>query len=122
MLCITENGYGKRSPLSEYRQQSRAGKGIKALNMTERVGRLAGQLLVHEDEDILMITDDGTVIRTAVSDIPVHGRNTQGVKLMRVTEGSRIRCICRAEPEEEELAADGEEIPAEGEQIPDSEE
>jgi len=112
VLSITENGFGKRSPIEDYRLQSRAGKGIKAMNMTEKLGKLTAQLLVHEDEDILMITDDGTIIRTPVSTIPVHGRNTQGVKVMRVQDGSKIVCIARAEPEEE---GEEEEAPANGE-------
>ncbi|MEA5065485.1 MAG: DNA gyrase subunit A, partial [Eubacteriales bacterium] len=62
VLSLTENGYGKRTQIEEYRVQSRAGKGIKAMNLTDKTGLLAGQLLVHEDEDLLMITDDGTVI------------------------------------------------------------
>ena len=61
VLSITELGYGKRTELDEYRVQSRGGKGIKAMNLTAKVGQLAGQLLVHDDEDILLITDDGTI-------------------------------------------------------------
>ncbi|MBQ3080011.1 MAG: DNA gyrase subunit A [Clostridia bacterium] len=100
VLSITENGYGKRTDISEYRLQSRAGKGIKAMNLTKKTGRLAAQLLVHEDEDILIITADGTIIRTPVSDISLHGRNTQGVRLMRV-DGSRIMCVAPSDKEEE---------------------
>ncbi len=103
VLSITELGYGKRTELAEYRVQSRGGKGIKAMNLTAKVGQLAGQLLVHDDEDILLITDDGTVIRMPVSDISVLGRNTQGVRLMRVDEGCRVVCVARAEAEEEDL-------------------
>ena len=108
VLSITELGYGKRTELAEYRVQSRGGKGIKAMNLTAKVGQLAGQLLVHDDEDILLITDDGTVIRMPVSDISVLGRNTQGVRLMRVDEGCRVVCVARAEAEEEDL--DGAEM------------
>ena len=82
--------------------QSRGGKGIKAMNLTEKTGLLAGQLLVDEDEDILLITDDGTVIRTPVSSISTHGRNTQGVRIMRVEEGSQVVCVAPAEAEEDE--------------------
>ena len=111
VLAITENGYGKRTAIEEYRLQSRAGKGIKAMNLTDKTGGLAGQLLVRSDEDILIITDDGTIIRTPVDSIPLHGRATQGVRLMRVAEGSRIMSIERAEqePEEDELIPEGEE-------------
>ena len=104
VLSITENGYGKRTELEEYRIQSRGGKGIKAMNLTSKVGRLAGQMMVHEDEDILIITDDGTVIRMPVADISVLGRNTQGVRLMRVEDGCKVVCVARAEAEEEDEA------------------
>ena len=118
VLAITENGYGKRTAIEEYRLQSRAGKGIKAMNLTDKTGGLAGQLLVRSDEDILIITDDGTIIRTPVDSIPLHGRATQGVRLMRVAEGSRIMSIERAEqePEEDELIPEGEET-----QVPEDE-
>ena len=101
VLSITELGYGKRTELDEYRVQSRGGKGIKAMNLTAKVGQLAGQLLVHDDEDILLITGDGTIIRMPVADISVLGRNTQGVRLMRVEEGCRVVCVARAEAEED---------------------
>ncbi|MGJ4851519.1 DNA gyrase subunit A [Bacillota bacterium Meth-B3] len=113
VLSLTENGYGKRTQIEEYRVQSRAGKGIKAMNLTDKTGLLAGQLLVHEDEDLLMITDDGTVIRTPVSSISVQGRNTQGVRLMRVGDGARVVCVARAEPEDDE--DDEDEADANGE-------
>ena len=114
VLSITENGYGKRTEISEYRLQSRGGKGIKAMNLTDKTGLLAAQLLVHEEEDLLLITDDGTVIRTPVSAISVQGRNTQGVRIMRVAEGFRVVSVARAEAEEEEeiLAEEAAEIAA----------
>ena len=102
VLSITENGYGKRTDIDEYRLQQRGGKGIKAMNLTEKTGKLAAQLLVHEAEDLMLITNDGTVIRTPVSSISVLGRNTQGVRLMRVAEDSKVVCVARAEAEEEE--------------------
>ena len=119
VLAITENGYGKRTAIEEYRLQSRAGKGIKAMNLTDKTGGLAGQLLVRSDEDILIITDDGTIIRTPVDSIPLHGRATQGVRLMRVADGSRIMSIERAEqePEEDELLPEGEELQAPEDEI-----
>ena len=118
VLSITENGYGKRTEIDEYRLQGRGGKGIKAMNLTDKTGALAGQLLVNEEEDILIITDDGTVIRTPVSSISVQGRNTQGVRLMRVQENSRVVCVARAEAEEEapeEPEEDGEDTAQEPE-------
>ncbi len=106
VLSITENGYGKRTDIEEYRLQQRGGRGIKAMNITEKTGKLAAQLLVHDEEDLLLITIDGTVIRTPVSSISIQGRNTQGVRLMRVGEDSKVICVARAEaePDEDELS------------------
>ena len=112
VLSITENGYGKRTDIDEYRLQQRGGKGIKAMNLTEKTGMLAAQLLVHDDEDLLLITSDGTVIRTPVNSISVLGRNTQGVRLMRVGEDSKVVCVARAEPEPEEEPENDVEIEA----------
>ena len=112
VLSITENGYGKRTDIDEYRLQQRGGKGIKAMNLTEKTGNLAAQLLVHDDEDLLLITSDGTVIRTPVNSISVLGRNTQGVRLMRVGEDSKVVCVARAEPEPEEEPDNDVEIEA----------
>jgi DNA gyrase subunit A len=105
VLGITANGYGKRTEVDEYREQGRNGKGIIAMNLTDKTGPLAAQLLVQPEEDILLITDDGTIIRTSVADIRVCGRNTQGVRLMRVAEGSQVVGVARAEAEEEEGTA-----------------
>ncbi|MEF9894987.1 MAG: DNA gyrase subunit A, partial [Clostridia bacterium] len=114
VLSLTELGYGKRTEMDEYRVQTRGGKGIKAMNLTEKTGLLAGQMLVSEDEDLLIITDDGVLIRTPVSAISVLSRNTQGVRIMRVAEGAKVVCVARAEAEEEEelLEALGEEADA----------
>ncbi len=112
VLSITENGYGKRTDVEEYRLQNRGGKGIKAMNLTEKTGLLACQLLVHDSEDVILITDDGTVIRTPVADISVVGRNTQGVRLMRVGGESKVVCVAKteSEPEEEEIEAEGNSV------------
>ncbi|MBQ6506767.1 MAG: DNA gyrase subunit A [Clostridia bacterium] len=101
VLCVTSNGYGKRTDPDEYREQGRNGKGIKAMALTEKTGDLAAMLFVNEEEDILLITDDGTIIRARAADIRICGRSTQGVKLMRLAEGSQVVAVCRAEPEEE---------------------
>ncbi len=106
VLSITESGYGKRTDIDEYRVQSRGGKGIKAMNLTEKTGLLTCQLLVHEREDILLITDDGTIIRTPVESISTLGRNTQGVRLMRVAEGSKVVGVARAEADPAEESPD----------------
>ena len=109
VLAITQNGYGKRTETDEYREQGRAGKGIRAMNLTDKTGDLAALLLVHPEEDILLITDDGTIIRTHVDDIRICGRATQGVRIMKLSEGSRVAGVARAEAEPEEEA----ETPAE---------
>ncbi|MDD2647779.1 MAG: DNA gyrase subunit A [Eubacteriales bacterium] len=112
VLAITENGFGKRTSPDEYRETNRNGKGVRAMNLSEKTGMLAAQLMVHPDEDIMLITDDGTIIRMKADDIRLCGRATQGVKLMRVGEGSRVVGVARAEAiieeEAETEAADGE--------------
>ena len=114
VLAITEGGYGKRTSPDEYREQGRNGKGIRAINLTDKTGDLAALLLVHEDEDILLITDDGTIIRTPAADVRLCGRNTQGVRVMKLQEGSRVIGVARAEKEEEAAEPDtAEEITGE---------
>ena len=100
VLAITENGYGKRTSLDEFRVQSRAGKGIKAMKLNEKTGNLVAQLLVSEDEDIMLITVDGTIIRIPVASISIQGRATQGVRLMKVGD-SRISRVAPVAKEEE---------------------
>ena len=94
-----------------------------ACNSVAAVARLCAEkdclLLVDEAEDILLITDDGTLIRMPVSSISTLGRNTQGVRLMRVEEGCRVVCVARAEAEEEESEEDSDEAPDELDRIPD---
>ena len=117
VLAITENGYGKRTDPDEYREQGRGGKGIKAMNITAKTGELAALLLVHPEEDLLLITNEGTIIRTRVEDIRLCGRDTQGVRLMRIAEGSRIVGVARAEAEEQE---DPEETAGEAPETPET--
>ena len=102
VLAITQNGYGKRSEIDEFRMQSRGGKGILAMRLTEKTGLLAAQMLVDDDEDIMLITDDGTIIRMPVSGISVIGRVSQGVRVMRVEDERRIVGVTATEREEEE--------------------
>lgn len=104
VLVVTENGYGKRSDAEEYRVTNRGGKGVKAMNLTEKTGALAALLMVHPDEDIMIITDDGTIIRTPARNVRQTGRSTQGVRLMRVASGCRIVDVARAEREPREEA------------------
>ncbi len=102
VLTITEFGYGKRTDLGEYREQGRAGQGVTAMRLNVKTGKLAMMLMVNETDEIMMITQDGTIIRTPVMDIRVCGRVTQGVRLMRVQEGSRIVDVDIAAPEDDE--------------------
>ncbi|HRX08644.1 MAG TPA: DNA gyrase C-terminal beta-propeller domain-containing protein, partial [Candidatus Limiplasma sp.] len=102
VLAITEDGYGKRTDPDEYRETGRNGKGIIAMRLTDKTGPLVAQLTVSEEEDILLITNEGVIIRMAVSSISQTGRATQGVRLMRLDEGAKIVGVARAEQEEEE--------------------
>jgi len=102
MLIVTEKGYGKITDINEYKVQSRAGKGVKTYKITEKTGALAGFTAISENEDIMMITSSGTIIRTAVSGINKMGRATQGVILMRLDEGEKIVSISKTEHEEPE--------------------
>ena len=102
VLAITENGYGKRTDPDEYREQGRNGMGMIAMRLTDKTGPLVAQLTVSDDEDILLITDEGVIIRMAVDSISVIGRATQGVRLMRLDEGAKIVGVARAEQEEED--------------------
>ena len=106
LLSVTENGYGKRTPIEEYTRgggepQHRGGMGLKNYNVTEKTGKVAACKVVDDSDDLLVISDDGTIIRMAVDGISVLSRATQGVRLMRVSEGSRVISIARTEKEEE---------------------
>ena len=103
LLTATENGYGKRTDLSEYRQQSRGGKGIITIKTTERNGKVVDVNLVTDDNDLMFITDRGKVLRTGVGNISVIGRNTQGVRLMVMEPDEKIVSVAKlAEKEEDE--------------------
>ena len=100
VLIITEKGYGKRTSATEYPTKGRGGKGIKTANITDKNGNLAGIVTVYGDEDIMVITDTGVIIRTAVANISQTGRVTQGVKVMRLDDTARIVTFALVEPEE----------------------
>ena len=104
VLSITENAYGKLSDPELYREQGRNGMGIKAMQLSDKTGLMVAQLTVSETEDVLLMTDDGTIIRMAVDSIRETGRNAQGVRLMRIAEGAKIVAVARAEQEQEEDA------------------
>ncbi len=102
LLAITENGFGKRTELDEYRVQTRGGKGVITYKITPKTGDIVGIRIVQESDDVMLITDTGTIIRLNVSDISVLGRSTQGVTLMRTNEGKVVSMEKVPEQEEEE--------------------
>ncbi len=101
LLAITENGFGKRTELDEYRVQSRGGKGVITYKITHKTGSLVGIRIATDDQDVMLITNSGTIIRIKVKDISVLGRSTQGVTLMRTNEECKVVSIETIEPEEE---------------------
>lgn len=102
VLVISEKGLGKRTIASEYPVKGRGGKGIKVMNITDRTGKLAGLTAINGDEDIMVITDTGVVIRTSVDNISQTGRAAQGVKIMRLDDDAQIVTFALVEPEQEE--------------------
>ena len=102
VLIITEKGYGKRTMASEYPTKGRGGKGIKTANITEKNGPLAGLLTVKGDEDLMIITDTGVMIRTSVENISQTGRSTQGVKVMRLDQDAKIVTFTTVQPDEKD--------------------
>ena len=113
VLTVTEKGYGKRTALSEYAVKGRGGIGVKNYNCTDKTGLIADVKLVTGDEDLLIITDDGTIIRMAVDRVSLLSRSTQGVRLMRLVETSRVISIECTEKAAEDTAEDGSEDNAE---------
>jgi DNA gyrase subunit A len=110
LVTVTENGYGKRTSLDEYRVQSRGGKGIITIKTTERNGKVVDIKLVEDDSDLMFITDRGKVLRTSVAHLSVIGRNTQGVRLMVLEPGERIVAVAKlAEKDEENGDSEAEE-------------
>ena len=110
VLVVTANGYGKRTPEDEYRLQTRGGVGIKTIQITDKNGPMAAVKTVTGEEDIMLITDNGMLIRMDVADISVIGRSTQGVRLIRLSDGEHVATVAKVEKEapEEELEADEE--------------
>lgn len=102
VLIVTEKGYGKRTAAEEYRIQTRGGKGLKTCNITEKNGDVVALRTVHEDEDLMIMTSNGIIIRTAVSGISRLGRNTMGVMLIRVSEGDSVATVARIQKNDNE--------------------
>ncbi|MDA8104502.1 MAG: DNA gyrase subunit A, partial [Nitrospiraceae bacterium] len=94
VLTAAENGFGKRTKIGDYPLQGRGGKGVISIKLTEKGGKVVGLLQVREEDEVVMITSSGKLIRTTAENISIHGRNTQGVKLMN-TADDRIVSIAR---------------------------
>jgi DNA gyrase subunit A len=101
VMIVTSKGYGKRTPMSEYRTQSRGGVGIKTLNVTERNGKIVGLKTVCSENDLMIVTVMGVIIRLSVKDISTMGRYTQGVRLIRIQDEEEVATVARVEISEE---------------------
>ncbi|MEI5990433.1 DNA gyrase subunit A [Enterococcus termitis] len=108
VLVLTENGYGKRTKASEYPVKGRGGKGIKTANITAKNGPLAGLTTVRGDEDILVITNKGVIIRFNVDSVSQTGRATLGVRLMRMEDDAKVVTMAVVEPEPDEIVEEVE--------------
>jgi len=102
ILTVSENGYGKRTEMDEYRLQSRGGKGIITMKATDKTGRVVGGQQVTEDDQLMLVTNKGKIIRLRIKDIRVIGRNTQGVRLIDLEEGERVVSLARLAEKEED--------------------
>ena len=102
LLAITENGFGKRTELDEYRVQKRGGRGVITYKITPKTGKLVGVRIATEDDDVMLITDTGTIIRLKVKEVSILGRSTQGVTLMRTNDGGKVVSIETLTPDMEE--------------------
>ncbi|UCD46735.1 MAG: DNA gyrase subunit A [Deltaproteobacteria bacterium] len=101
MLTVTENGFGKRSAVEEYRIQSRGGKGVITLKVTGKTGAVLGVAQVSEEDDVMLVTDGGKIIRMPVAEIRISGRNTQGVRLIGMEENEHVASLARLAEKEE---------------------
>ena len=105
ILTATANGYGKRTPIADYPVQGRGGQGVISIQTTERNGKVVGAIQTAPDAEIMLISNAGTLVRTPASEISVIGRNTQGVRLIRLEEGSQLVGIDRIEADESDDSA-----------------
>ncbi|HZD54902.1 MAG TPA: DNA gyrase C-terminal beta-propeller domain-containing protein, partial [Candidatus Aquicultoraceae bacterium] len=101
MLTVTANGFGKRSAVEEYRLQSRGGKGVITLKVTEKTGAVLGVAQVSDEDEVMLVTDGGKIIRMPVAEIRISGRNTQGVRLIGMEEDERVASLARLAEKEE---------------------
>jgi DNA gyrase subunit A len=111
ILVVTDQGFGKRTPIADFRVQRRGGYGIALVRLTEKNGVVSAIRHVREDEEILVVTEQGMLIRTSVSEIRRSGRATQGVRVIRLDEGDRVVSVAGAEPvDESEEVDEGDEV------------
>ena len=103
ILVVSENGYGKRSALEDYRVTNRGGKGVKTMNITEKTGNLIAIKNVTDNDDLMIINKSGVLIRLGVAELRIVGRATQGVRLINIREGDAIAAVTKVEVEEEIL-------------------
>ena len=103
LLAITENGFGKRTELDEYRVQKRGGRGVITYKITPKTGKLVGVRVSTEEDDVMLVTDTGTIIRLKVAEVSILGRSTQGVTLMRTSDGGKVVGIETLKPEKDGL-------------------
>jgi DNA gyrase subunit A len=123
LLCVTENGFGKRTPFDDFRlMKNRGGKGVTCYNLTEKSGNLTGIAAVTDEDDIMMITDSGMIIRTPVSGIPERSRSAGGVIVMRLAEDQKLVNFTVVAHVEAQSAEEYEKNDAEGEEAQESEE
>ena len=115
ILVGTENGIGKRTDVIQYRAQKRGGKGVMTMRVTEKTGKMTSIMEVVDTDDLVVITDQGVLMRQPVSEIRTIGRVTQGVKLVKLDEGAKISSISRVIHEDQEVEASTEEEPEKSE-------
>jgi DNA gyrase subunit A len=112
LFVVTERGYGKRTTVKEYPEQNRGGMGVKTIQVTEKKGRLAGMKIVMPGHELMLISQDGVVIRVRAEDISQLGRSTQGVKVMNVAEADRVVALARvtASKKKKKAAPEGQQV------------
>ena len=119
LLVVSENGMGKRTPMAEFTVQLRGGKGVKCYKITEKTGNLIGSKAVNEDNEIMMITTEGIIIRMKCSDISIYGRITSGVKLINLKEKDKVASVAKVRKASAEI--DGEQVEISDGEEPESE-
>jgi DNA gyrase subunit A len=102
ILTVTSQGFAKRTPAEEYRKQSRGGKGIKNVNVTKKNGEAVGLKMVNDDDELMVITQKGMIVRCPVKDVRTTGRSAQGVRIIKLDSGDGVASIARVSPEERE--------------------